>query len=86
MKRRIQQANSAKEKATMAPAVPPTVEEIRQRAQEIFLARGGTPGKELDDWLRAEQELKQERAGAETGPNQQILGGPQYEARRQPGE
>ena len=40
------------------------VEQIRQRAQEIFLARGGTPGKELDDWLRAEQELKQERAGA----------------------
>ncbi len=44
--------------------VLPTVEEIRQRAQEIFLARGGTPGKELDDWLRAEQELKQERASA----------------------
>jgi len=45
----------------MARSLPPTVEEIRQRAQEIFLARGGTPGKELDDWLRAEQELKQER-------------------------
>jgi hypothetical protein len=64
MKRRIRQVNSAKEKATTARAVPPMVEQIRQRAQEIFLARGGTPGKELDDWLRAEQELKQERAGA----------------------
>jgi len=64
MKRRIRQANSAKEEAKTARAVPPTVEEIRQRAQEIFLARGGAPGKELDDWLRAEQELKKESAGA----------------------
>jgi hypothetical protein len=68
MKTRIRQRNSAKETppTKTAPVVPPTVEEIRQRAQEIFLARGGTPGKELDDWLRAEQELKQERAGAKT--------------------
>ena len=27
------------------------------------MARGGTPGNELADWLRAEQELKQKRAG-----------------------
>jgi len=45
----------------------PTPEQIRQRAQQIFLARGGTSGKELEDWLRAEQELKQERAGANLG-------------------
>jgi hypothetical protein len=30
------------------------------------MARGGTPGNELDDRLRAEQELKQERAGTNT--------------------
>ncbi|HVU07943.1 MAG TPA: DUF2934 domain-containing protein [Verrucomicrobiae bacterium] len=39
------------------PMTPPTVEEIRQRAHEIFLTRGGIQGKELDDWLMAEQEL-----------------------------
>lgn len=37
----------------------PTETEIRQRAQEIFLARGGRPGREIDDWLQAEYELAQ---------------------------
>ena len=32
-------------------------EEIRRRAYEIFLERGEEPGRELDDWLRAEREL-----------------------------
>ena len=35
----------------------PTPEQIRRRAQEIFEARGSTPGHELDDWLQAETEL-----------------------------
>jgi hypothetical protein len=47
--------------------IPSSLEEIRQRAHSIFMARGWTPGNELDDWLRAEQELKQERAGPNTG-------------------
>ena len=37
----------------------PTEAEIRQRAQEIYLARGGRPGREIDDWLQAEYELMQ---------------------------
>ena len=37
----------------------PTEAEIRQRAQEIFTARGGQPGHEIDDWLQAEYELTQ---------------------------
>ena len=48
----------------MARSLQPTPEEIRQRAHEIYLARGGTPGNELEDWLRAEQELKAEHAPA----------------------
>ena len=32
-------------------------EEIRQRAYELFLQRGGTPGCENDDWLIAEREV-----------------------------
>jgi Protein of unknown function (DUF2934) len=66
MKTRIRRSHSAKEnnptKTTQRAA--PTVEEIRQRAQEIFTARGGGPRNELDDWLQAEQELKQQSAGS----------------------
>ena len=43
-------------------------EQIRERAHQIFQARGGTPGNELDDWLLAEQELKRERAQANHPP------------------
>jgi len=35
----------------------PTHEELRLRAYEIYLKRGGLPGNELDDWLQAEREL-----------------------------
>jgi hypothetical protein len=35
-------------------------EEIGRRAHEIYLARGGQPGHELEDWLRAERELVEE--------------------------
>ena len=31
---------------------------IRRRAYEIYLERGAQPGHELEDWLRAERELK----------------------------
>jgi hypothetical protein len=33
-------------------------EEIRRRAYEIYLERGEQSGRELDDWLQAEHELK----------------------------
>ena len=36
----------------------PSREEIRFRAYEIYLERGGLPGNELDDWLQAERELE----------------------------
>jgi len=32
-------------------------QEIRNRAYEIYLQRGGQPGYEVDDWLQAEREL-----------------------------
>jgi hypothetical protein len=35
----------------------PTEEEIRIRAYELFLDRGGQPGQETEDWLRAERDL-----------------------------
>ncbi|HXT12606.1 MAG TPA: DUF2934 domain-containing protein [Candidatus Angelobacter sp.] len=33
--------------------------EVAQRAYELYEARGREPGHELEDWLRAEQELEQ---------------------------
>jgi hypothetical protein len=38
----------------------PTPEEIRQRAFEMFIARGGTHGCDLDDWFQAERELQEQ--------------------------
>jgi NADPH:quinone reductase-like Zn-dependent oxidoreductase len=34
--------------------------EIRTRAYELYLARGAQPGRELEDWLQAERELRAE--------------------------
>lgn len=36
--------------------------QIRLRAYELYEARGGETGHELDDWLRAEEELKERKA------------------------
>ena len=36
----------------------PTKAEVARRAHEIYVARGGSHGCDLDDWLRAERELK----------------------------
>jgi len=35
----------------------PSFEQIQRRAYELFMARGGTHGCDLADWLAAEQEL-----------------------------
>ena len=51
-----------KKQADKTTAPGPTAEEIAQRAYEIFVARGGEPGHELDDWLQAESELLREHA------------------------
>jgi hypothetical protein len=39
-------------------------EQIRHRAYELYLARGGTHGTELQDWLRAEEEIVKDREAA----------------------
>jgi len=33
-------------------------EQIRRRAYELYVERGGQSGHEMDDWLRAERELE----------------------------
>jgi DUF2934 family protein len=39
----------------------PTLEEIRKRAFEIHIEGGGIYGRDLEDWLLAEHELKEKR-------------------------
>jgi hypothetical protein len=43
------------------PGVDPTDDEIRHRAYQRYLERGGGHGADFDDWLHAERELKGRR-------------------------
>jgi hypothetical protein len=36
----------------------PIEEQIRQRAYELYLERGGESGSELEDWCEAEREIQ----------------------------
>jgi Protein of unknown function (DUF2934) len=45
-------------KKPRAASIRPTTEEITLRAYQIYLERGGAPGNALDDWTRAERELR----------------------------
>lgn len=47
----------AAKKANKATSQP-TNDEIALRAYHIYLERGSTPGDPMEDWLRAERELK----------------------------
>lgn len=39
----------------------PSGDDIARRAYELYLQRGGTEGEDLQDWLRAEEELTRDR-------------------------
>jgi hypothetical protein len=45
----------------------PRLEEIRIRAYEIYIERGGQPGHDLDDWIQAERELEPKMQAAHAG-------------------
>lgn len=53
-------------RAILAPTAeaPNMEEEIRKRAYELFEARGGVEGHDLDDCLRAEEEIKGSKTNA----------------------
>jgi Protein of unknown function (DUF2934) len=38
----------------------PNQKEVARRAYELYEARGGEPGRELEDWLNAERDLNKE--------------------------
>jgi hypothetical protein len=42
---------------------------VAERAYQLFLARGGEHGHDLDDWVRAERELRQTRPTETTTPS-----------------
>lgn len=59
------QRNRSKEVRRQAgdPAIPPAAlphEVIACRAHERFVQRGGSHGQDLEDWLAAERELRDE--------------------------
>ena len=55
--KRAEHPTHSQERATgTAGTVKP--DDVARRAYELFQERGSAPGRELDDWLRAEGELK----------------------------
>jgi hypothetical protein len=46
--------------AIHTPQLPRQCEQIRKRAEAFYAARTGMIGMTLNDWLKAEQELKHE--------------------------
>ncbi len=52
------EAHSA-EQAASSTAELMSRERIARRAYELYLERGQAPGREVEDWLRAERELKE---------------------------
>ena len=42
-----------------------SAQEISDRAYELYLQRGGEPGKDVEDWVRAEKELSADDVVAE---------------------
>ena len=45
-----------------AAADPDTHEAIRRRAEEIYIQGGRIPGRDLENWSQAEQEIKRDAA------------------------
>ena len=56
--KRIRTAAAAEQAPAGPPASGPSDEDIRRRAYERYLQRGGNHGLHFDDWLEAEKELR----------------------------
>ena len=58
-------ANPPKKRPVIATSEPQQLElehQIRQRAYELYEECGREDGHELDDWLRAEEEIREKKA------------------------
>jgi len=58
MANKMSRAGSSDGRSAPERALNLSATEIAQRAYELFEARGGLDGQDLDDWLRAEAELR----------------------------
>lgn len=55
--------DSTRKTLTLTGAEPQNLEEqIRRRAYELYEAQGRQDGHDLDDWLRAEEQVTQKKA------------------------
>jgi Protein of unknown function (DUF2934) len=64
MPKLVSQSDIAEEEKNSGPSPA----EIRQRAFEIHIERGGIHGCDLDDWLQAERELRERYKNTEREP------------------
>ena len=64
MSRSILRSNVAEESRNNGPSLA----EIRERAFEIHIERGGIHGCDLDDWLQAEREQEKLNKSNDGGP------------------
>jgi hypothetical protein len=58
------QAQRSEAPVTEAMGSEPDEDEIRLRAYHRYLHRGGQHGRHFDDWVEAEQELKQKKTNS----------------------
>jgi hypothetical protein len=56
-------ADTARESMTVA-ADAPSHDKVAERAYQLYQSRGGEHGADLEDWLRAEEELRAHRRKA----------------------
>jgi hypothetical protein len=57
---------SATKEVDMTESKELSREVIAHRAYELYLERGGEPGKDVEDWVRAEKELAADPIFAQT--------------------
>ena len=60
--RRARQAEDRRAPAAAKAAPEPSVDDIRRRAYERYLERGGEHGQHFDDWVAAEAELRSKKS------------------------
>jgi Protein of unknown function (DUF2934) len=56
--------NAAANPANPRPTTLDQHEAIRRRAEEIYIRNGGVPGRDVENWAQAEQEITRESAQA----------------------
>ncbi len=66
-------ASSPAVRKSNTPSANPTTEQIALRAYHIYLERRGAPGNALDDWTRAERELRQEVSKPRRKPGPKLV-------------